>query len=214
MKSMKLEALHRDAQVCASSFNASTNTIECVWSTGAPVTRRGPTGYFSEELVMTAGAVRLGRLNVGAPLLNHHHDGSLSEIIGSVVPGSARIQNGQGVAKVKLSTAPGDADNVAKIRDGIIRNVSVGYIVHKVEIVERDGEPPIWSVVDWEPMEISAVAVPADAGAQFRTATRSAAGPHAVEVVRLERWSPKACRIRMLAAQRRVGMLDDRVFSS
>ena len=56
-----------------------------------------------------------------------------------------------------------------KIRDGIIRNISVGYTRLKIQKTETaDGALPLWRVVDWEPSEISAVPVPADAGAQVR----------------------------------------------
>lgn len=215
MKTVNLEPLHLGAEVRAASFDKETNSVECIWTTGAAVTRRGPSGYYSEELTLSPGAVRLGRLNAGAPLLDSHNDRNLSQVIGSVVPGSAKIVGGKGVARIKLSTSPGDADNVEKIKSGIVRNISVGYAVHRIEIVERDGDIPIYSVVDWEPHELSAVAIPADAGAQFRAATRSTAGAHAAQIVTLEMWSPKACRIRMLAAQRRVGMFsEDRAFQS
>ena len=152
MKTIALELLARDAFLRASSFDKGTNSIEATWSTGAAVTRRGPEGYYEEQLVMTPGAVRLERLNLGAPLLDSHNDGTLSTVIGSVIPGSARIAGGKGLARIALSTAPGDADNVAKIRDGIIRNISVGYRAHKIEIAEREGDVPIYNVVDWEPL--------------------------------------------------------------
>src|SRR5690606_15723233 len=76
----------------------------------------------------------------------------------------------KGIARVRLSTAVGDADTTAKIRDGIIRNISVGYAIHKVVKTDADGDgaDDEWRVVDWEPLEISAVPIPADAGAQIR----------------------------------------------
>ena len=43
------------------------------------------------------------------------------------------------------------------IRDGIIRSISVGYITHQIEKIERAGEVPLWRAVDWEPLEISGV---------------------------------------------------------
>jgi HK97 family phage major capsid protein len=46
--------------------------------------------------------------------------------------------------------------------DGIRQNVSVGYIVHRVEIENRDGMSDLVTVRDWEPFEVSLVAVPAD----------------------------------------------------
>lgn len=161
----------RGAELRAASFDAKDNSIELCFTTGATVRRRSwSDGPFDEELIVTPEAVRLDRLNAGAPFLNTHSDWSLEDVIGSVVPGTARIEGGKGFARVQLSAAPADADNVAKIRDGIIRNVSVGYAIHRVEKIEAsEGTVPVWRVVDWEPFEISAVPIPADPGAQVRS---------------------------------------------
>jgi HK97 family phage prohead protease len=174
---IELPRAARGAEVRAASFNEAENTVDVIWTTGATVRRRSYyEGPYDEELVVERGAVRLDRLNNGAPLLNTHSDWDLDDVIGSVVPGTARLSNGVGLATVKLSTAPGDADNVQKIRDGIIRNISVGYIIHRVEKIEADdGSVPVWRVVDWEPIEISAVPVPADPGAQIRSEKSGAA---------------------------------------
>jgi hypothetical protein len=75
--------------------------------------------------------------------------------------------NGQGVARIKLSARAEVAGLVQDIVAGVIRGVSVGYKYHKVEVDKR-GDVPIWRVTDWEPMEVSACAVQADVGAQFR----------------------------------------------
>lgn len=126
---------------------------------------------YDEVLSVEAEAVRLERLNQGAPFLDSHCSYGLDNVIGSVVPGTAKIENGRGTATILLSKAPGVADTVQKIREGVIRNVSVGYWVHKV--VKTEGEDSAiarWDVVDWEPLEISAVPIPADAGSQIRSA--------------------------------------------
>jgi len=168
----------RDAELRAASFNEADNTIEVCWTTGATVRRMSwRDGAYDEELIVSPNAVRLERLNAGAPLLNTHSQWDLKDVIGAVVPGTARIEKGQGFARVALSKAPGDADIVQKIRDGIIRNISVGYIRHQIEKIEKDDETPIWRVVDWEPHEISAVPVPADAGSQFRAAAAGKEAP-------------------------------------
>lgn len=166
----------RGAEFRALSFNGDDNSIDLIWTTGSTVRRRSwVDGPYDEQLVIEDSAVRLDRLNAGAPLLNTHSDWSLSDVLGSVVPGSARLQDGKGVATVMLSRSPGDADNVQKIRDGIVRNVSVGYMIHRVEKSEADdGTVPVWRVVDWEPIEISAVPVPADPGAQIRSSEQCA----------------------------------------
>lgn len=160
----------RQAQLRAASFDADANTIDVVWTTGATVRRMSwRDGPFDEQLIVEPGAVRLERLNAGAPFLNTHSDWDLSDVIGSVVPGTAKVANGVGTATILLSSAPGDADNVQKIATGIIRNVSVGYVYHRIEKIETDAVP-LWRVTDWEPLEISAVPVPADAGSQIRSA--------------------------------------------
>lgn len=162
----------RSANLRPASFSAADNTIDVVWTTGASVRRRDYRRdvVFDEILEVSPGAVRLDRLNAGAPLLNTHNDSSLQSVIGSVVPGSARIEGGVGVARVALSNAASDADVVAKIRDGIIRNISVGYIIHHVDHKPGQGGADETRVaVDWEPLELSAVPVPADAGAHFRS---------------------------------------------
>lgn len=157
------------AELRAGSFDERDNTIECVWTAGATVRRASwVDGVYDEELIVSPNAVRLGRMNAGAPLLDSHSGYSVRSVLGSVVPGSARLEGGKGVARVKLSTAAGDADTVTKIRDGIVRNVSCGYQRHQIEKIEKAGATPLWRVVDWEPFEISAVAVPHDAAAQFR----------------------------------------------
>lgn len=151
--------------VVPASWNEARRTIDVVWSTGAAVRRDDGNDGFLEELDL-AGA-RLGRLNSGAPFLKVHRAETIADVLGSVVSGTARIEGGQGLAIIKLSGAASDASDVIKIVEGSIRFVSVGYRVHSAQ---RAGErrPPFVRVTDWEPMEISAVPIPADAGAHVR----------------------------------------------
>jgi phage head maturation protease len=171
-KIVNLPKFGMSAEVRSASFDEGDNTIEVIWTTGAAVRRWSwrSERYYQEILEVTPKAVRLDRLNSGAPLLDTHDDWSLRSVIGSVVPGSARIEGGKGYARVKLSRADEDKAIVEKIRDGIIRNISVGYAIHKVVKTDADGDgnDEEWRVVDWEPLEISAVPVPADAGSQIR----------------------------------------------
>ena len=160
--------LSRAGRVRSQSFNADERTVDLVWTTGAAVERFGWDGDVVEVLSLEPGAVRLDRLNRGAPFLNTHASYDLSDVIGTVVDGSARIEGGKGVATVKLSGAAADADTIGKIRDGVIRNISVGYIVHAYRDSEAEGVTTRL-VTDWEPLEISAVPIPADAGAQIRS---------------------------------------------
>ena len=53
------------------------------------------------------------------------------------------------------------------VAQGIIRNISVGYTVEKYEVYQED-DRQIYRAVEWTPLELSAVTVPADAKANVR----------------------------------------------
>jgi phage head maturation protease len=168
---IRLPQFMRDAEVRSGSFDEAENTIDVIFTTGSTGRRRTwIDGDFDEELVVNDKAVRLGRLNGGAPFLDSHDIFSLRSVLGSVVPGSAKVEKGKGTAKVKLTRRTEAAGVVQDIRDGVIRNISVGYKTHAVEKMDRKGKVPLHRVIDWEPWEISAVPIPFDAGAQIRSA--------------------------------------------
>ena len=169
-KKLDLPLIVRAAQVIVEEGGEEDRIAEVVWSTGS---RRTVSSWFSEdyeeELELNAGAVRLERLNAGAPLLNSHNAYDLDRVIGVVVEGSAKIERGQGTAQVRFSNRP-EVDSIWQdVKDGILRNLSVGYKVHEYHIEKREGQMELWRAVDWEPMEISVVAIGADSGAQFRS---------------------------------------------
>jgi hypothetical protein len=166
-----LPMVTRDMIIRAESFDEGANTVEVVFTTGARGARFDWNRYamIDEELATEAGNVRLERLNGGAPVLNTHNSYELDAQIGVVVDGSARMSGGQGVATLRLSRRKNLAAIVADIRDGIIRNISVGYVVHTYEITETEGQRALYRAVDWEPYEISFVPMPFDAGAQTRS---------------------------------------------
>lgn len=169
MTNRRLEA--REARIAANSYREDDHTIEVVWSTGARVIRRPWLGEaFIEELSMDPGAVRLKRLNTGAPFLNSHDSWSLQSVMGKVAEGSAKVENGEGRATIQLSKAERNADIIQDIRDGIIANVSVGYEVHEKSIQEAsDGQLRLERATDWEPFEVSAVPMGADPDAHIRS---------------------------------------------
>lgn len=173
MKNQKVDLpkFGRAAELVPGSYNEDSNTVDIIWTTGASVRRYSwwDDLYYNEILEVSESALRLDRLNAGAPLLNTHDSSSLESVIGSVVPDTARTEGSIGLATVVLSRADADKDIVSKIKDGIIRNISVGYRIHKVEkSAGKEGEDEDWRVTDWEPLELSFVPIPADAGAQVR----------------------------------------------
>jgi len=168
-----IESNRRDADV--TSVDVEKRTFEVLWSTGAPVLRSSYwDGQFYEELSMEPDAVDLERLNSGrAPFLWNHDGWSATTVLGVVEAGSARIENGQGFARIRY--APRGMDEVAdlifdKISAHIIRNVSVGYQTYKTEKIEgTENKIPTLRAVAWAPYEISAVSMGADADAAIRS---------------------------------------------
>lgn len=152
-----------------STVNEEQRTIELTWTTGASVQRDSYLdGPYFEELDVSENSIRMGRLNSGAPLLNSHSARNLSDQIGVVE--RAWIENGVGKAVVRFSGREEVRGIWDDVKSGIIRNVSVGYRTYTYEKVREEGGVPTYRAVDWEPYELSMVAVPADAASQVRSA--------------------------------------------
>lgn len=160
----------RRANFEPSTVDAEKRTVELTWTTGARVRRGGWfTEPFMEELSLDPKHVRMDRLNSGAaPLLNSHRSYSLSDIIGVV--DEASLDGKRGRAKVRFDRGPVGEEAFRMVREGILKNVSVGYRVHKlVETDEKDGGLRVYRAEDWEPYELSMVPIGADAGAGIRS---------------------------------------------
>ncbi|MFT6460694.1 MAG: hypothetical protein ACJA0Y_000183 [Maricaulis maris] len=178
---VKLSRLGRNVQLRVDSVDETARTVEVVWTTGAAVRRYMPgLGRVLEELDVSPEAIRLDRLNNGAPFLNTHSDWSLNDVIGVVE--RAWIEDGEGRALIRLSERDDVEPIWRDIKGGIIRNVSVGYQVHRYEVIESDDDGCTRVIArDWEPMEISAVPIGADDKAGFRAADGQIENPCIIE---------------------------------
>ena len=158
-----------------STLNVEDRTVEVVWTTGARRKRASWSGgdYF-EELSLAPGHVRLDRLNNGAPLLDTHDSLGLRNVMGVVE--RAWLNGSEGRALVRFSRRDAVEPIFQDVRDGILRNISVGYKTHRTERDET-GQLPVERAVDWEPYELSLVPIPADAGAQVRSEEAPATQP-------------------------------------
>ena len=131
-------------------------TFDFPFSSEQPVAR-----YFGNEILShEKGAADLSRLNDGAPLLfNHNPD----RVIGVVERAYIDDEKRRGYARVRFSRNEFAQEILRDVKDRIIRNVSFGYAINKME--ERgSGE---FVATSWSPTEISAVAIPADASVGF-----------------------------------------------
>jgi HK97 family phage prohead protease len=127
------------------------------WTAGAYV-------EFEEVIPFTPEACDMTRLKSGnAPVLDSHSDYYSDNVVGVVR--SAEIRDKQGFATLAISNAPGLEDFRAKVREGTLKNISVGYSVSEWTIEEKQGQPTRWTATKWEPMEISFVPIPADPNA-------------------------------------------------
>jgi HK97 family phage prohead protease len=172
-RTVEVTPLELRATIATDTVDEENRTVEIIWTTGARVLRASwDIGAFWEELSLESKHVRMDRIDSGAaPLLNTHSQWDLRDVIGVVESG--RLQKKQGTAKVRFAKAEDDpeADKIfRKVKDKIIRNVSVGYRVHKMEKVEDGADKtPVYRVTDWTPYEISIVPIGADAGAMVRS---------------------------------------------
>lgn len=157
----------RRADLRPASFDEQANTIEAVISTGAGVKRRDSQGIYTEILSLEPAHIDMSRL-AGAPVLDSHSQDSARDVIGVIQ--SARIEGGTLMATIRLSAAPDVAATVLKIREGVLRAVSVGYSVSAWSSSTSSGDR-VKTATRWTPFEASVVAVAADPGAKFRNKT-------------------------------------------
>ena len=166
-RELKLPQLRMSSSFEPSTLDAAKRTVELLWYTGAWVTRFSYWDGETYELAfsMEPKAVRLGRLTSGAPVLDSHNNYRLSGVLGVVE--KAWIDGGKGRAIVRFSEREEVKPVFEDVKAGILRNVSMGAIVHQMkEVTEKGDRTKKFLAIDWEPMEVSLVAVGADPGAQ------------------------------------------------
>ena len=167
----------RLATLQPATFNAEARSVEVVWTTGARVRRYNwwDDEHYEEELTVSPEAVDMSRLASGAaPVLDSHGTFELADQIGVVE--RAWIDGAVGRAVIRLSGREDLAGIVQDIRDGIIRNISVGYSVERYEVTREAGALPVYRAALWTPSELSFVTVPADAAATTRNKTDTPQG--------------------------------------
>lgn len=136
----------------AADFTVSEDerSIEFPFSSEYPVAR-----YFGNEILAhTREAVDLARLSDGAPLLFNHDPG---KVIGVVERAWIDGKKKRGYVAVKFSRNAFAQEVLADVKDGVLRNVSVGY---QIADMEQRGEDFV--ATRWSPYEVSVVSIPAD----------------------------------------------------
>jgi HK97 family phage major capsid protein len=153
---LETEMFTRTGSFDRAAMDEEKRTVELSFSSEEPYQR-----YFGVEILDHAPeSVDMTFLNSGnAPLLlGHWRDDHIGVVerawIGDDRRGYALVRFGKGA----------QADEVfSDVQDGIRSNVSVGYQVKKMRLEETDDENETYRVIDWMPMEVSIVSIPADA---------------------------------------------------
>ena len=138
-------------RVEATSFNMlDERSMEFPFSSEYPVSR-----YFGNEILSHGmQSANLSRLNDGAPLLyNHDPDRMIGVVERAWIDGEKK----RGYAKVRFSRNQFAQEVLQDVRDGILRGVSFGYSIDKME--EREDS---FVATNWSPYEVSLAVIPAD----------------------------------------------------
>ena len=142
----------RNATFDRAAVNEEARTVEIAFSSEEPYER----AFGIEILDHAPTSVRLGRLNGGGALLLDHDPRQHIGVVEQASIDGDRV--GRAVVRFGRSARANEA--FRDVIDGIRRHVSVGYAIHKMEQRAKDGTV---RVTDWEPHELSLVAIPADA---------------------------------------------------
>lgn len=144
----------RALQVERAAINEEARTASLAFASETPYER-----YWGVEILdITPQAMRQSRLRTGANLLVDHDSRDVVGVIESVEIGADRVAR----AVVRFGKSARAEEVWQDVRDGIRRNVSVGYMIHKAQLVEERDGVETFRVTDWEPFEVSLVSVPAD----------------------------------------------------
>lgn len=156
--------LVRDIRADASVIDEDSRRVRLSFSSEEPYLR---SSWFEDAWLEVLGhgadEVDMSRLGSGgAPVLYGHNRHDQSAHIGVVE--KAWLEGGKGYADIRLSMRETLEDIWKDIKDGIVRNVSVGYqIMERTLTRQGDDGPNEYRVTKWLPMEVSLVTVPADA---------------------------------------------------
>ena len=155
------------------AVNLEARTATLAFASETPYER-----YWGIEILdVTAASMRTGRLRSGANLLMDHDSTDVVGVVESVEIGADRVAR----ATVRFGRSERASEVFQDVVDGIRRNVSFGYMIHKAVLVESVDGLDTYRVTDYEPFELTLCSIPADAsvGVGRSAETIAAPGPQA-----------------------------------
>ncbi len=88
------------------------------------------------------------------------HSRSVDNQVGVIE--EAWLDGGKGRARVRFGKSARAAEFLARVRDGELSNISVGYEIRRLRLESEEDGVETYRATDWKPHEISLVSVPAD----------------------------------------------------
>lgn len=157
---------YRAARVATRSIDLEKRTMNVTFSTEFAVER-----FFGREILdHSADAVRMKWLKSGrAPFIIDH---SVRDRVGVVEQARIDTSAREGRARIRFGQSARASEVLRDYADGIRSSVSVGYLIHEAVLEDRGEGGETWRIRDWEPLEISDVAIPADPNAHAREGGR------------------------------------------
>jgi HK97 family phage major capsid protein len=180
--------MRRTLTVERDGVDAAAMTADFSFASEQPVDR-----WFGREILAIDAGCDLTRLNSGgAFLVNHDWD----DQVGVVEKAWIDAKTGKARCTVKFSDSVRGKEVFSDIARGIRRLVSVGYIVRKMVLQSVEGAVETHRVTEWEPFEVSTVAVPADPtvgqGRNLEKPNQAPAPAAAQPAIQLSRTMPDA----------------------
>lgn len=156
LNNFQSEVQHRALSIGRKKIDEEARTVEVAFSSEDPYLR-----FFGYEILdHSPKSIRLGRLEDGGAVLVDHDTRDHVGVVESVRIDGDRV----GRALLRFGRSVRAQEVFTDVVDGIRKSISVGYRVHSMTLEKSNSdEESVYRVDDWEPFEISFVAVPADA---------------------------------------------------
>lgn len=158
-KEVRIEHQRAMTEFTILSENEENREVEVVFSTGQSGRRYDywEDEYYLEELEVSEKAIVTDRLDKGLSVLDSHNRDSIHGVYG--ITGEYRIENGELIGMVRFAKDEQSELIYQKVKDKILRHVSLGYDVLEYTRTEPVGEMMKLLATSWQPTELSFVPV-------------------------------------------------------
>lgn len=145
----------RAAAIERAGVDIAARSVALAFSSESPVERM----FGTEILDHGVESVDTGFIGSGrAPLLVDHNPADPVGVVEEVVVGPDRVAR----ARVRFGRSARAEEVFSDVVDGIRSNVSVGYVINKMEKTGSENDRDVFRATSWTPLEISMVSIPAD----------------------------------------------------